>query len=277
MRATPAAADPRPHVLVLGGAGDARALINAMAAQALPVRITLSLAGRTTQPYAQYDGAIDVSVRTGGFGGVGGLASYLQQHSVAVIINATHPFAAQMAANAAAAAHLTGTPLLRLQRPAWRRTPSDHWIDVADMPGAVAAIGAAPQRVFLAIGRQQLAPFMAAQQHHYVVRSIDPPDTAIRLANAIFIAARGPFTLQDELALLRQHAIGLVVAKNSGGAATYAKIEAARLLGLKVIMVARPRAPAVAETADIATALAFLATACGLARDHVGAPADRGE
>lgn len=271
------AAHHRPHVLVLGGAGDARALINAMAIQAMPVRVTLSLAGRTRDPGAQYDMDIDVAVRTGGYGGAGGLAAFIRKQAVVAMINATHPFAAQMANNAAEAARLTGIPLLRLQRSAWLPVTGDHWIDVADMREAVAAIGAAPRRVFLAIGRQQLAPFMAAQQHHYLVRTIDPPDPAISLSNAIYVAARGPFSLNDELGQLREHQIELLVAKNSGGAATYAKIEAARALGLPVVMVGRPAAPAVTETADVAVALRFVATACRLKQAHDGAPAERGE
>jgi precorrin-6A/cobalt-precorrin-6A reductase len=185
------------------------------------------------------------------------------------LIDATHPYAAIISANAARAAETAGVPLLALRRPPWMPAAGDRWIEVADIPTAVTALGDAPRRVFLALGRKELAPFVAAPQHHYLVRSVDPVDPPLAVQHASYVTARGPFAEADERALLAAHGIEVVVAKNSGGSATYAKIAAARELGLPVIMLSRPPLPPVAAVETIENALAWL--------DHVRAPCvDRG-
>ncbi len=210
-----------------------------------------------------------VPVRVGGFGGADGLADYLSAERVHALIDATHPYAAIISANAARAAQSTGVPLLALRRPPWIPIAGDRWIEVEDIPAAVAAVGAAPRRVFLALGRKELAPFTAAPQHHYLVRSVDPVDPPLAVPYATYVTARGPFAEAAERALLGVHAIEVVIAKNSGGTATYGKIAAARSLGLPVIMPSRPPLPAVTAVETIEEALAWL--------DHVRAPgADRG-
>lgn len=266
-----------PHVLVLGGAADARSLISAMQAEpGLNLRVTLSLAGRTSNPSPQQPGAICVTQRVGGFGGAEGLADFVRQQRVACIIDATHPFAARISANAVAAARMTGVPLLRLVRPGWQAGAGDDWRDVADMAAAVAAIGVAPRRVFLTIGRQNLAAFMAAPQHVYVARTIEAADADVQLAHVSWIAARGPFSLAGELALLRAHGIDIIVSKNSGGAATSAKLAAARQLGLPVIMIKRPEYSGGEETGSVADAVVWIRRMIG---PHHGAcpAAERGE
>ena len=197
--------------------------------------MTLSLAGRTSTPLAQAG-----ELRVGGFGGAEGLAGFLREAGVDLVIDATHPFAARISANAVAAARMAGVPLIVLDRPAWARRQGDRWIEVARMTEAAVALGEAPRRVFLAIGRQEVAAFRAAPQHRYLVRSVEPVAPEDAPVQAEYILSRGPFAESDENALLREHGIDVLVAKNSGGAATYGKIEAARALGLPVVMVARP-------------------------------------
>ncbi|UDF31559.1 UNVERIFIED_ORG: cobalt-precorrin-6A reductase [Roseateles sp. XES5] len=221
------------RILILGGTGEARDLAARLAGRA-DLAVTLSLAGRTLDPAPQ-----PAPVRTGGFGGAAGLAAYLGGESIDLVIDATHPFARQISANARAASATTGVPLLRLERLGWDEQAGDRWRRVASMDEAVAALGVEPRRVFLAIGRQEAKAFDAAPQHHYLVRSVDPVDPPLDAPDVGYLLARGPFAPEAEIALLRDHRIDIVVSKNSGGEATSAKIAAARHLGLPVVMVER--------------------------------------
>lgn len=222
------------HILILGGSGEARQLAARLAMRP-ELRVTVSLAGRTRTPLPQAG-----CVRTGGFGGAEGLAQHLRTAEVSVLVDATHPFARRISANAVTAATAAGIPLVTLRRPPWRPVSGDRWTEVADIPEAVIALGVTPRRVFLAIGRQELAPFRAAPQHRYLVRSVDPVAPEADLPDADHILAGGPFAEEAEAQLLGAHRIEAIVAKNSGGAATYGKIAAARLLRLPVILVRRP-------------------------------------
>ena len=181
-------------------------------------------------------------VRAGGFGGAEGLAAYLRDEAVDLVIDATHPFARQISANARAASAATGIPLIRLERLGWGEAGGDRWRRVASMAEAGAALGAEPRRVFLAIGRQEAKAFDAAPQHHYLVRSVDPVDPPLAAPDVDYLLARGPFAVEAEVALLQEHRIDVVVSKNSGGEATYAKMVAARILGLPVVLVERAAA-----------------------------------
>ncbi len=251
--------DALMHVLILGGAADARALMRALQAQPdLPLKVTLSLAGRTRNPPPPQAGPVAVNQRIGGFGGGAGLAAFIRDQRVACIVNATHPFAARMASNAVEAAALTGTPLLRLVRPAWAAGPGDDWRHVANVDAAVVALGAAPRRVFLTIGRQNLAAFMAAPQHAYLARTIEAAGADVRLPHVAWLRARGPFSLDDEKRLLIEHRIDLLVTKNSGGDDAAAKLAAARLLGVPVVMIDRPPSPGGLTTQSAAEAVAWL-------------------
>lgn len=240
------------RLLILGGSTEASALARALTEDARFAPI-LSLAGRTEAPVLP-----PILVRIGGFGGVAGLAAWLRDHRIAALINATHPFAARMSANAAAAAAETGVALLRVLRPAWVAQPGDDWRIVPDMAAAAQALGNAPRRVLLTIGRQDLAPFAAAPQHDYVIRSVDPPPPAVLPPRATVISARGPFAEADEQALLRTHTIEMLVTKNAGGSATEGKLAAARRLAIPVVMVARPEAARGETVPDVAAALAWL-------------------
>lgn len=225
----------------------------------------LSLAGRTVAP-----AALPVPVRIGGFGGAERLAAYLKAERVDVLIDATHPYARAMSANAAWAAETVGIPLIALQRPAWAQVPGDYWIEVDSVGEAVAALGARPRRVFLALGRKEIAPFAQAPQHYYLVRSVDPIDPPLAVPNADYIRARGPFSEENDRALLIKYRIEVVVSKNSGGTATYGKIAAARALALPVVMLRRPAAlPDVPIVESVDAAITLL--------DHALAPdAERG-
>ncbi|KAA0969545.1 cobalt-precorrin-6A reductase [Aureimonas fodinaquatilis] len=233
--------------LVLGGTAEAAALARAMAAAGLPG--IFSYAGRTDAPASQ-----PLPTRIGGFGGVDGLVEFLIENKIRGIVDATHPFAAQMSRNAIAAARVTGVPLLALERPAWAPELEDQWQVVQDVAGAVAALSGPAERVFLAIGRQNLADFAGRPQHHYLLRVVDPWAGEMPLANAHVVVARGPFDVEGDAALLRSHGITRLVAKNAGGAGAVAKVLAARQLALPVIMIARPILPdrAVVNTVDAA-------------------------
>jgi len=247
------------RVLILGGTMEARQLAERLAKRA-DVAVTLSLAGRTSAPALQ-----PVPVRVGGFGGVRGLADHLLGQRIDVLIDATHPYAATISANAAAAAPRAGVVLLALRRPGWTPIAGDHWAEVGDAAGAVQALGNMPRHVFLALGRKEIAPFADAPQHRYLVRSVEVIMSPLMVPRAVYITARGPFSKADERALLEQHRIEVVVAKNSGGPATYGKIAAARALGLPVIMLRRPSLPAVEAVETVEDAVAWLDHAPALA------------
>jgi precorrin-6A/cobalt-precorrin-6A reductase len=242
----------KPRILILGGTSEARLLAEALAARG-DCNILLSLAGRTERPAAQ-----PVPVRIGGFGGAAALADFLTVGGYGLLIDATHPFAQKISSNAAFAAETTGIAAIALRRPEWQRQPGDRWREVESIPAAIAALGPSPRHVFLATGRQGAHHAEAAPQHSYLIRSVDPVEPPLALPDVDYILDRGPFTREGECALLRQHQIDVIVAKNSGGAATYAKIEAARLLGVEVMMVARAPAPAVKSVDTVEAALAAI-------------------
>jgi precorrin-6A/cobalt-precorrin-6A reductase len=241
------------RLLILGGTTEARRLAERLAGRD-DLRVTLSLAGRTLDPVKQ-----PVPVRTGGFGGVAGLVAFLRQNAVDGVIDATHPFAAQMSRHASEAAAAAGVPLLALRRPAWDPVEGDRWTEVESVAEAAAALGERPRRAFLALGRQELAPFEALPQHAYLIRSVDPVEPPLAVPDAVYVTARGPFGVEDDVRLLTEHRIDVVVSKNAGGDASYAKIAAARRLGLPVVMVRRPAVPDVPAVATVEAAVAWIA------------------
>ncbi|PBC12463.1 cobalt-precorrin-6A reductase [Mesorhizobium sp. WSM3859] len=234
------------NILILGGTTEARQLA-AKLVRREDFAVTLSLAGRTESPVAQ-----GVPVRVGGFGGADGLAAYLHEEHIDLLIDATHPYAARISANAAEAAERTGVPILALRRPGWEPVADDRWTLVDSVAETASALGTSPRRVFLAIGRQEAGAFEAAPQHRYLIRSVDPVEPKLAVPDALYLLARGPFPEVDERALLKKYRIDAVVSKNSGGEATYGKIAAARALGIEVIVIRRPALPKVpsAETVD---------------------------
>jgi precorrin-6A/cobalt-precorrin-6A reductase len=241
-----------PRILILGGSAEARQLAGKLAGRP-GLDVTISLAGRTASPAVQ-----PVPVRSGGFGGAAGLANYLTGQRVDILIDATHPYAVVMSAHAVAAARDTGVAFMALRRPAWAAVTGDRWTEVSDVAAAVAALGPVSRRVLVALGRNELASLIAAPHHHYLVRSVDPVTPPLPLPHVIYLTGRGPFDEAAERALLVRHDIDCVIAKNSGGAATYGKIAAARALRLGVSMVRRPRAPEGPAVETVAQVLAWL-------------------
>lgn len=206
-------------------------------------------------------------MRVGGFGGVEGLARHLRSERVDVLIDATHPFARVISANAERAAAATGLPLVILDRPPWQAAPGDDWLRVPDMGSAVARLAARPpERVFLAIGRQEAHLFRAAPAHHYLIRSVEPVAAGDLPPRAETLLARGPFAEADERALLVAQGITLLVAKNSGGMATYGKIAAARRLGLPVVLIDRPLRPTALPSVEAVMACVVHLTTSGAKR-----------
>jgi precorrin-6A/cobalt-precorrin-6A reductase len=242
------------RILILGGTSEARVLAQRVAGDAA-LQATLSLAGRTRNPWLP-----PIPFRIGGFGGVDGLRDYLAAETIEAVIDATHPFAVQMSENARLACAAARLPLAVLTRLEWQAQPGDRWIVVDDIEAAVEALGDAPRRVLLTHGRLGLAAFARRPQHDYLVRTIDRPDDIELLPKHRLILERGPFDTASELQLLRDERINVIVSKNSGGVATYPKIEAARELGLAVVMIRRPHSDAVAELFDIESVMAWLAT-----------------
>ena len=238
------------RILILGGTQEGFDLAERLA-ELSGVEIVSSLAGRTREPRTPKG-----HVRTGGFGGAEGLARYLRAERITHLINATHPFAERISANAIAATEAAGIPLMRLLRPAWIARHDDRWIAARHAAEAAELCRREGGSIFLTLGSGEIDAFADVHNAHFLVRMVDVPDE-VPLRDYRIITARGPFLLQDELNLLREHHVGLVVAKNSGGDATYAKIEAARRMGLPVIMIERPaialdpRSPAVGNVADV--------------------------
>ena len=236
------------RVLVLGGTTEASAIARVLAGNRRFAPV-LSLAGRTRSPMAP-----PIPWRSGGFGGVEGLAAYLRQQGVAAVIDATHPFAVRISANAQQAAAEAGVACVTVLRPPWTAQPGDCWTETASLAEAAAALGLARRRVFLTVGQGELHWFGAP--HFYLVRSVDPPADAP--AGAVVVTGRGPFSAADDEALMQAHGIDALVTKNSGGSAVAGKLAAARALGVQVFIVARPPAPGGEVVADVEGALEWL-------------------
>ena len=222
------------RVLILGGTTEASGLAHLLADDPR-FETTLSLAGRTSKPRMQ-----PVRTRIGGFGGGDGLAAWLAQETIEAVVDATHPYADQISSNAVAACGRLAIPLATILRPAWQLEPDDRWLTVANAEAAAEALGQESRRVFLSLGRLELGAFASSPHHHYVARMIDAPEGIALPRDTSLIFERGPFDEPAEMALLVNEKIDVLVSKNSGGAATYPKIRAARRLGIPVVMIARP-------------------------------------
>jgi len=244
-------AEPR-RVLILGGTAEARDLARRLAAQP-DLEVVTSLAGATRNPELPPG-----RLRRGGFGGAAGLEAYLRSEAVACLLDATHPYAEHISANAAAAAAAAGVPRLQLLRPSWTAEPGDHWIRVRDTEEAARRLPDLGQRVFISSGRQGIGAFRTLSEHWFLIRLIDPPESPLPLPRYEVTPGRAPFAVEEEAALLRRHRIEVLISKNSGGAMTYAKIAAARRLGLPVLMLDRPAMPEGATVAEPAAAVDWL-------------------
>lgn len=241
-----------PSVLILGGTTEAYDLAAALVAHGVS-RVVTSFAGRTKsprQPAGEW--------RSGGFGGAEGLGEYLRAERFDAVIDATHPFAAAMAFNAAEACAQENTALLRLEREAWRPGPGDCWIEVDTLDDAATILRREAKRVLMAVGRQELGPFVSLDDIWFLIRSVEAPDPMPAFKQFELLLSRGPFDVASERALLRDKRIDMIVCKNSGGTATQAKLIAARELGIPVAMKRRPPRPDLPVAYTIAEAMAWL-------------------
>lgn len=239
------------RVLILGGTEEGAALA-ARLADAPGIDVVSSLAGRVAAPRLPRG-----RVRVGGFGGVDGLAAFLVAERIDAVLDATHPFAARISANAAHACYRARVPLAAFVRAPWTRVTGDRWYEVDDMHAAAACVRSSGSRVFLTVGRQELAAFAALERPWFLIRAIDVPADPLPPRREL-VLQRPPFALAGEVALMRSRSIDLVVAKNSGGEATYAKIAAARSLGIPVALVRRPERPTTAQVASLPAAVAWI-------------------
>jgi precorrin-6A/cobalt-precorrin-6A reductase len=239
------------NLLILGGITEAYALARELSARE-DLHVITSLAGRTKSPRIP-----EGDLRVGGFGGPEGLATYLADQRIDAVVDCTHPFASRMGWNAAAACATRSVPLLRLERPAWVRREGDHWNEVDDWEEAAAAVHAQASRVLLALGRQELEPFAPLDEVWFLIRSVEAPDPMPAFAQAELLLTRGPFSLVGERALLTERSIDTIVCKNSGGP-TDAKLEAARALGVRVVMKRRPPRPETPTATSVTEALQWL-------------------
>lgn len=224
---------PVEKILILGGTAEAADVAARLVAQG-SAEVTTSLAGRTKEP-APLAGA----VRIGGFGGVEGLAAYLRANGISKVIDATHPFATRISQNAQAACALANVPLEVVRRSVWAREPGDRWVEVDTLDAAAEALPVGAT-VFLALGRQYIAAFAGRTDCRFVIRMIDPPGDPLPLRDAVLVLGKASPDPDEERALFEAHSITCLVARNSGGAAGYGKIAAARHMGMDVVMVARP-------------------------------------
>jgi precorrin-6A/cobalt-precorrin-6A reductase len=239
------------RILLLGGTTEANLMAQAIAKAGLAG--VYSYAGRTEAPMGQ-----PIHMRVGGFGGVEGLRAYLEAEGISHVIDATHPFAAQMSTNAVVACEATDTPLIALERAPWTPGEGDRWTHVPDIEAAVAALDGPSRRVFLAIGRQHIDAFAAQPQHAYLLRLVDAPTGPLPLPQAEVVVARGPFDLASDTALMQAHRTEVIVAKNAGGKGAVAKIAAARALGLPVVMIDRPVLPPRRVVHGVAAVMSWL-------------------
>jgi precorrin-6A/cobalt-precorrin-6A reductase len=240
------------RVLLLGGTGEARELATVLAARP-GLRVVTSLAGRVRDPRLPVG-----KVRIGGFGGPAGLADWLHAEHIDVVVDATHPFARRISASAVEATAATGVPLLVLRRPGWEAGPGDTWLRVGSVEEAAATLPRLGERVMLTTGRQGLAAFAPLDELWFLVRVVDPPQPPVPRRMKLLLD-RGPYTVEGELALMREHAVDVLVTKDSGGVMTSAKLTAARQLGLPVVVVDRPAPPpGVRVVSTVAAAAAWI-------------------
>jgi precorrin-6A/cobalt-precorrin-6A reductase len=240
------------RVLILGGTTEARRLAERLVGRG-DIDVVSSLAGRVASPCVPPG-----NVRVGGFAGATGLTEWIRAHGIRAVIDATHPFAATMSWNAAAAAAASHVPLLALRRTAWAPGEGDRWHEATSLGDAALMLPELGNRHFLTIGRQGVSSFADVPGSWFLVRSIDPPDEPTPPQMELLLD-RGPYSLETEIALMGDRRIDTVISKNSGGAATAAKLIGARELGLPVVMVQRPAIPAdVPEVADVQGAVEWL-------------------
>jgi precorrin-6A/cobalt-precorrin-6A reductase len=225
------------RILILGGTTEAAQLARSLQRRR-GLKVITSLAGRTREP-----AAVPGGMRSGGFGGIEGLIRFVREERIDIIVDATHPYAEQISRHAVVASRSTSVPLVRLERPPWPRQPGDRWALVDSLTEAARVAPDYGRRAFLTVGAKELQAFAGMERMWFLVRLVDQPAEPLPLLHHQVVTGRGPFTSEDERKLLQQHRIDMVIARNSGGDATYGKIAAARALGLPVLLLRRPIPP----------------------------------
>ena len=243
-------------LLLLGGTAEARDLAGRLAGRP-DLSLVSSLAGRVRDPRLPAG-----EVRVGGFGGVPGLVDWLREQRVDLVVDATHPYAATMQANAAAACGRLGLPRLRLARPGWREREGDRWRWAGSLAEAAAVLPSLGTRVFLTTGRQGLAAFAGLDRLWFLIRCVDQPSGPMPARREVLLA-RGPYQREAERALMERFAVGVLVTKDSGGSLTAGKLDAARDLGLPVVVVRRPAPPTGPSVASVEEATAWVERLAG--------------
>jgi precorrin-6A/cobalt-precorrin-6A reductase len=242
------------RLLILGGTGEAAVLLEAALARfGNRLEIISSMAGRTTEPRA-----LPGIQRTGGFGGWQGLARWLLEERISMVVDATHPYAKQISANARAACRAAGVPRIILWRPPWIPEPGDNWIPAGDAAEAAELVPGLGKRVFLALGSGESEKFRTVKAVSLVSRVAETPEPHSAPPGFV-VVAKGPFDVEDELRLMEKHDIDLLVSRNSGGTATVGKIIAARRRGIPVIMLQRPAPEAGERSSDLQEILEWIA------------------
>lgn len=250
-------------VLILGGTGDARQIANRLVQQhGDNLRVITSLAGRTSSPRQPIG-----DIREGGFGGSAGLADYLREASIDLLVDATHPYAAQISMHAAKAALITGIPHILFSRPKWESKPNDNWIHISSMSAAADALSKHAKFALITTGIQNLDAFTNVTGPKLLVRLLEPPKSSLPIDDTEVVIGRPPYTLDGELALFKLLGIDTLVTKNAGGDATRAKIDAARMLGLNVIMIDRPPLPKATTVISIEDTMVWISQKLGLISD----------
>ncbi len=224
------------RLLILGGTAEARKLagmvVDSLAGEVETVTSLVEHLG----PMAELPGR----VRTGGFEDIQALVDYLRQESFHMVIDATHPFAEAISANAYAACLRAEIPRLMLIRPPWRLVPGNPWVEVADMAGAAEVLPRLARRAFLTIGLEDIKVFSGLTEIWFLVRLVRPPEIPLPLADYDLITGHPPLNLAAERQLLAEHRIDTLVCRQSGGKATEAKITAAGVEGIRIVLIQRP-------------------------------------
>jgi len=240
-------------VLILGGTAEARALAEALAKNQPGLDLITSLAGVTTQAPG-----VPGQVRVGGFGGVAGMVEYLKRENIDRVIDATHPFAATITEHAVQACLETGVAYLRLDRPQWEVPQDTDVVFVPDAAEAARLVARTSSSAFLTIGRKDLSAFQGLGKVKLLVRAIEPPHEDVKLDSVTYVLARPPFTLSEEVALMREHGIDTLVTKASGGTATRAKLDAAAQVGARIVLLRRPPPPDAERVLSVEEAVAWV-------------------
>lgn len=221
------------NILILGGTSEARDL--SILVRKENIKAVISYAGVVKKIAKQ-----PLPKRTGGFGGADGLAEYIINEKITHLIDATHPFANTISENAILAAKKTGVLFTTLERDPWEPEAGDHWTTVKTIESAINLLNGPPERVFLAIGRQEIKGFFRNRHHFYLLRMIEDTPINFEIPDFEVIHDKGPFKYEADKQILLKYNITKIISKNSGGSGSRAKIEAARDLNIPVIMIERP-------------------------------------